>query len=254
MIAGRLNDEWGYGLERQGHMIIDKRSLDRQAAEWVREAVIEGRLPPGTRITEVGLAAEIGLSRSTVRTALQRLAADGLVMQRPYSGWEIAGLSPEDAVELYSLRYYLEGLAARLAAERIDDAGRATLKSAMQNLRGVLSKGSRRDIAEADLGIHRAITALSGHKRLLAFCELLSQSILIYYVMSTNRTMSSTDALISEHEELVNAILAGDVDKAEALTHAHIRNAQRSVIDNLTRLQVGAGHVGEGAAPIVTNP
>jgi DNA-binding GntR family transcriptional regulator len=231
-------------------MIIDKRSLDRQAADWVREAVIEGRLPPGTRITEVSLAAEIGLSRSTVRTALQRLATDGLVVQRPYSGWEITELSVEDAVELYSLRYYLEGLAARLAAERIDPPGRAALQSAMEALRNALRGGNRRDIAEADLGIHRTITALSGHKRLLAFCELLSQSILIYYVMSTNRTMASTDALIFEHEELVNTILSGDADKAEALTRAHIHNAQRAIIENLVRRKTedGRGEIDSGSS------
>src|SRR3546814_8490069 len=85
-------------------MTIDKRSLDRQAADWLREAIIDGRFTSGMKLTEVGLAGEVGLSRSTVRTALQRLCADGLVIQRPYSGWEIAPLrSEEHTSELQSL-------------------------------------------------------------------------------------------------------------------------------------------------------
>lgn len=213
-------------------MIIDKRSLDRQAADWIREAVIEGRLPPGTRMTEYNVAAEIGLSRSTVRTALQRLASEGLVTQRPYSGWDIAALSIKDAAELYSLRYTLEGMAARLAAQNPDHSKRDALKKAMDNLHIALQGGSRRDVAEADLNIHKAITALSDHMRLAAHCETLNQSILIY-VMSTNRAMPSSEALINEHEDLVSAILANDADKAEALAQAHIRGAQDTVIANL---------------------
>lgn len=233
-------------------MIIEKRSLDRQAADWIREAVIVGRLPPGTRMTEGGLAAEIGLSRSTVRTALQRLASEGLVMQRPYSGWEIAMLSVDDAVELYSLRFTLEGMAARLAAEKIDDAGRLELKKAMENLREALRSGSRRSVAEADLDVHKTITALSGHKRLAAHCDILGQSILIY-VMSTNHAMPGADVL-REHEDMVEAILAKNADKAEALAQAHVRDAQAVIVDNLARQQAQASQSPKhGGVPALLN-
>src|SRR3546814_20719104 len=87
-------------------------------------SIIDGRFTSGMKLTEVGLAGEVGLSRSTVRTALQRLCADGLVIQRPYSGWEVAPLSREDANELYTLRHCLEGMAAKLAAQNIDEPGR----------------------------------------------------------------------------------------------------------------------------------
>lgn len=218
-------------------MVIDKRSLDRQAADWLRDAVIDGRIYPGMRLTEVSLAAEIGLSRSTVRTALQRLAGEGLVVQRPYSGWEISPLSMQDAAELYSLRAALEGMAARLASERIDHVGRAELARALKRLREAIRKSDRRVTAEADLDLHGTIIRLSGHTRLIAHCEQVNQSILIY-VVSTNRQMESDSELFAAHETLVDAILSGDADLAERTACAHVRDAQKTIIENLSRMQM----------------
>lgn len=214
-------------------MIIDKRSLEQQAADWLREAMIVGKVQPGERFTETALAAEIGLSRSTIRTALQRLAGEGLIIQRPYSGWEISPLSPQDATELYSLRDCLESMAARLAAERINDAGQIALIGAMDNLRSTLHQGSRRDIAEADLNVHKTIVTISGHQRLATHCALLNQSILIY-VMSTNRKMANKEELLAVHNELVEAILAQDADQAEHLAREHVRNARDVIVNSLS--------------------
>lgn len=60
---------------------IDKRSLDRQAADWIRDAIFSGDLAPGSKLTEISLATQIGLSRSTVRAGMQRLATEGLLIQ-----------------------------------------------------------------------------------------------------------------------------------------------------------------------------
>jgi len=217
-------------------MTIDKRSLDRQAADWLRDAIIDGRFTSGMKLTEAGLAGEVGLSRSTVRAALQRLCADGLVVQRPYSGWEVAPLSREDANELYMLRYCLEGMAAKLAAQKIDDFGRKALVSALNTLERVSATGDRRAIAEADLNVHETICALAKNKRLAAHLELLNQSILIY-VMSTNQAMESSTVLVSEHQELVNAIITGDADLSERLAKEHIANAEIFIIENLAKRQ-----------------
>lgn len=215
-------------------MTIDKRSLDRQAADWLREAIIDGRFTSGMKLTEVGLASEIGLSRSTVRTALQRLCSDGLVIQRPYSGWEVAALTREDANELYTLRYCLEGMAAKLAAQNIDDLGEKVLVSALEALARASAFNDRRAIAEADLNIHKTICALAKNKRLAAHLELLNQSILIY-VMSTNKAMASATVLVSEHQELVDAIISGDAERSERLAKEHIVNAEAYIVENLSK-------------------
>ncbi|TIS02924.1 MAG: GntR family transcriptional regulator, partial [Mesorhizobium sp.] len=70
-----------------------KESLDRVAANRLREALVSGRIAAGVRLTEISLAEQFGLSRGTIRAALQRLTSEGLIVQRPYTGWEVTTLS-----------------------------------------------------------------------------------------------------------------------------------------------------------------
>ena len=69
---------------------IEKRSLNNAAADQLRQVIVTGAVAPGVRLTEVALAVRMNLSRGTIRAALQRLVTEGLVVQRPYAGWEVA--------------------------------------------------------------------------------------------------------------------------------------------------------------------
>ena len=201
---------------------IDKRSLDRKAADWIRGAIVAGELAPGTKVTEISLASQIGLSRSTVRAAMQRLASEGLLVQHAYTGWEVATLSPEDAWELYTLRSSLEGMAARLTAERIDAVGRSTLNAVLKELEDALAAKDRRRIALADLAVHKTIVALSNHRRLAMQYSLVIEPVHLY-ILSTNSMTEPVEAIYPEHEEMVGAILRGDAELAERLACEHVR-------------------------------
>lgn len=213
---------------------IDKRSFDLQAADWIRQAVMSGELAPGARVTELALTQQIGLSRSTVRTAMQRLATEGVLVQRAYSGWEVASLTPEDAWELYSLRCELEGLASKLAAERLDDAGRETLRSALNELTLAVNAKDRRHVAEADIGLHRAIVGLAQHRRLSMMHSQIIDSIHLY-ILATNR--DSFDDLIPMHADLVEAILRRDAATAQRLAREHVTFSSGQVVKRLQQME-----------------
>lgn len=197
---------------------IDKRSLDRQAADWIRDAIFSGDLAPGSRLTEIALAKQIGLSRSTVRAGMQRLASEGLLIQHAYTGWEVVSLSAEDAWELYTLRSNLEGMASRLAAANIDDAGRKKLREALAALKFAIADMDRRRIAEADLAFHKTVVALSGHRRLIVQYGLISDPVMLYILMTT-KLMEYSEAIYAEHEHMASAILQGDTAESEKLAH-----------------------------------
>jgi DNA-binding GntR family transcriptional regulator len=215
---------------------IDKRSFDLQAADWIRHAVMSGELPLGARVTEVALADQIGLSRSTVRTAMQRLANEGVLVQRAYTGWEVASLTAEDAWELYTLRCGLEGLASKLAAERVDDAGRQTLRAALEELSRAVEAKDRRHVAEADIDLHRAIVGLAGHRRLATMHSQIIDPIHLC-IQATNRT--SFDGLVPMHTQLVEAILCGDAAAAQRLACDHVTFSGEQVVKQLGGLPSG---------------
>ena len=97
---------------------IRKKSAEVEAADALRNHVVGGSARPGERLTEARLSEALGLSRTTIRTALHQLANEGLVVQVPYTGWAVTSLSSADAWELYTLRGSLEALAARLLTEK----------------------------------------------------------------------------------------------------------------------------------------
>lgn len=211
---------------------IDKKSLDQRAADWIRNTILSGGFALGQRLTEIALAEQIGLSRSTVRTAMQRLAGEGYLVQLPYTGWQVMSLSPEDAWELHTLRTSLEGMAARLAAETIDDKGHQALTAAMERLRKAVNGTDPREVAEADLNVHKTIVELAKHRRLASLYTLVSGPTLLY-ILSTNRMSERPDAILPEHEALVSAILAGDADQAELLAKKHVDFHGRRLVSKL---------------------
>jgi len=207
---------------------IDKRNFDQLAADWIRDAVMSGTLVPGERVTEMALAGKIGLSRSTVRAAMQRLAGEGLLVRHAYSAWEVASLTAEDAWELYSVRSPLEGLAARLASERIDEVGRSTLYAALGALVQAIRDRDWPRIADADIGFHRTVVSLAGHKRLGMLHDQIITPIHLY-MLSSNR--SGFDDLISFHTQFVETIVQGNADAAQQMAADHVMNSCGLVLD-----------------------
>src|ERR1700761_2914773 len=159
---------------------IVKRSVETQAADSLRAAVIAGPLPLGSRITETQLATEMGLSRASIRTALHQLSTEGLTTLVPYTGWTIVSFSPRDIWELYTLRSSIERLAAGLVAATLDEKKARKLKQVDQNLRSGCASGNRNEIAEADFALHETIVGLAGHGRLARQFENIGCQIRLY--------------------------------------------------------------------------
>ena len=195
-------------------IMINKRSLDDQAADLLRQDIINGDLTPGTRLIETSLAKEYGLSRGTIRTALHRLGNEWLVTQVPYAGWSVSKLDQQDVWELYTLRATFEGMAARLAAERICEEGVVRLQGVYQKLLTLCEGDDLKAITLADLDLHKTIIELSNHKRLALQYQLIENQFLVY-IAAANRTFDPQKVGIS-HEALVAAICAGQGEKAEA--------------------------------------
>src|SRR3981081_266801 len=156
---------------------IRKRSAEAQATDALRDQIPRGGARPGSRLPEIGLSQQLSLSRSTIRTALHQLANEGLVVQEPYTDWQVASLSGADAWELYTLRASLEALGTRLAVGALTQEGEQRIVAALAALVQACRTGDRVAIADQDLGLHSTIVELSGHRRLRGHYRLVGQNI-----------------------------------------------------------------------------
>ena len=205
---------------KQPKSVVVPRSLDVQAADVIREQILDGTVAPGSRLLEINLAEQFNLSRATIRSALQQLTYEGLVVQLPYKGCTVSGLSSQDAWELYTLRSALESLAARLAAVAITPSQAKELNGALQQLVKAVQKGNWSQIADADFALHKAIIQLAGHRRLQEQYKIVEQQIRLY-IISCNAIHPDLDDIVEQHRKLVNAICSGDASSAEQIAQDH---------------------------------
>lgn len=197
-----------------------KRGLGPQAAEVIRSNILSGMLKPGEQITEESLSTQFGLSRGTIRTAMQQLVYEGLIRYEPYKGNYVQSLSAHDAWEIYTLRNTLEALATRLATEKMTAAGRERLTQALTKLKKAIESTHQSEIVDADFALHQIIFELSQHQRLLAqYSQLQSLTKLYMNVVAGYRF--NLDDLAEEHQTLVDAIISGEVEKAAQIAQNH---------------------------------
>jgi DNA-binding GntR family transcriptional regulator len=218
-------------------LTIKKQSLNKQAAEAIRQQILSAAFPPGFRLVETWLAEQFGLSRGTIRAALSELAHEGLVTQVAYTKWIVTELSGQAAWELFTLRSALEGLGARLAAEKITSEGSELLSTAYKELIDAASRGDRAAVTDADFALHKLIIELAGHRKLADQYRLIEQQVRLL-IASSNALLPAIDEIIGQHEPIVDAILAGQGANAEH----HIRH------HNLSEGEVYAAHFRDEAA------
>ncbi|MEZ5923256.1 MAG: GntR family transcriptional regulator [Hyphomicrobiaceae bacterium] len=139
---------------------------------------------------------------------------------RPRRGTFVATLTEADVVEIYTLRDALESLAARNAASRITEAGRKSLERVLRAMRSAVDAGNRKRMLDLDFEFHRTIVEMSGHKRLAEMWSRLAVQTRLFLTM-TDQFHHDLDGLLSIHEPLAEAILAGKAEKAFRLASHH---------------------------------
>ena len=199
-----------------------------ESYDALRAAIVRGDIAPDARLVEADVSASFGMSRGAVRTALIRLEQDGLVVREPHRGARVRKVSDAEAVEILQARAVLEGLAARQAAERIDDAGKRYLSACLARQRELLELGDLLGASDANADLHAALLELSGHgtaQRLIR--ALHSQTVRYQYrtILIPGRSAASAD----EHTAIVEAVIGGRPDDADEAMRHHLFNVAQAV-------------------------
>lgn len=213
---------------------VKRQDMAQSTAGILRDAIVSGRIAAGSRITEMQLSAEMGISRSTLRTALLELEKEDLIVRTPYSAWAVPEPTPEMIWEIYTLRLALEMLAVGIVAENLNETREAAIRTAFAAL-GEAEAQKLDDLVRmrVDLNFHRTIVAQTGHSRLIRQYGVLLNKIAWIYAW-VDATQSTRIDLPEWHRPIFDAIIARNPDAAMNAVKAVLNTAYQGLSKAIT--------------------
>lgn len=208
---------------------ILRQTIQESVADYIRARIMARDYIPGERLVQDGLAEELGVSRTPIREALQKLAAEGYVVLSPHRGASVADFSLEELEEIYSVRIGLETYAAYLAAQCITDEELDRLDAYLREMDRVNGQGDINRLIELNRDFHAAIYAAAGQQRLydliVNYIDLAERYRRMFHSL-TNRAEHTVD----EHQDLLDALRCHDADLATRLTREHLEQTASAVV------------------------
>lgn len=210
----------------------------------LRGLILEGELAPGEKLAEVELGARLGVSRTPVREAIQRLVQEGLLEASANRGVWVRRPSLEEAREAYQVRETLDALAAELAAQAHDAADAARLRAALDELEAASAQDHRVQ-TRLDLSFHRAITAAAHNRVLAELARDLEQRVaLVKHQTGTYNAHPQTSA---QHRAILEAVLGRDAGAAREAAAGHVRTFAELMERDLSALSDSPSTLSKGA-------
>lgn len=198
--------------------------------EFVKDAIIRGRIAPGERIVEAQVCRDMGVGRSPVREALRHLEQEEFVEIIPHAGALVKALSHQEVAQIYDLMGVLEGLSMRIATPSISDEEVERIESLAE---AVEKNGQNRfRLFHANSQFHHHLTVLGGNVRLIAFMDRIRQQTHRMGLQSFYNA-KQVQASIREHRAIVDAVRERDPLKVEDLIRNHYLTSKNRLIRHL---------------------
>lgn len=207
---------------------LNREVLSSQVKDRILQWILEGELPPGSRIVETRVAKQLGVSQAPVREALRDLASVGIVEVAPYRGASVREPSRSELIEAMAVRGELEAIGARWAAERITDSTLENLRRLIDAMQEAAREGDTHQHALANTLFHQAIMESSGNRSLVWTWSLLEPMARTYFTA----TAPGIDLvwLGDRHLPILEALEARDPDRAAEVMRAHSKEAEELVL------------------------
>lgn len=213
----------------------ERRSLRDLAYGTLREAIVRARFEPGASITEEQLAADLGVSRPVIREALQRLQSEGLIERSGNGRMFVRPATVEDARAHYAVRAALEQLTVEEASKRITADHFDRLERSLAQMRRARDRRGESTVADSGGEFHAILVEIAGNPVNAQLMDMIGARIDRYRHLSVARTAKRTQQSVREHEEILAALRAGDVDEAKAVMKRHIAASEKSAVQALKK-------------------
>jgi DNA-binding GntR family transcriptional regulator len=201
----------------------EHENLDQKAYLILKNMIISRKLLPGEKIPQEKLAQDLGISRTPLVSALKFLEKEKLVEAIPRRGFYVRLFSKEEMISIFELREVLEGLAARRAAHNIKDSQIRKLRGFFKQYRKSADITDIKGYATEDRRFHHFITSIGAKEFLISILENYNIISYSYQLVSLEGLLRSPNETIHEHQAIIEAISARDVDSAENLMRQHLK-------------------------------
>lgn len=213
---------------KPGLSSVKRTTLSREAYLALRSAILRRRRPPGSKLVVRVLAEQLGLSPTPIKEALAALEREGLVVAVPHRGYFVPQLTTDDIEELYAIREVIEGLGARLAAERGGGRLHEQLRRLLTQQRASVRQRDIERYGDLDLAFHRLLWESAGNRRLVQAAEAFSGQVRL--LLSSSATIPGRlGQSLNEHDAIARGVLDGDPARAEAAMRQHVRRASEAL-------------------------
>ena len=223
---------------------MSTNNLSGLAYKHISGELLNGRLIPGQKISEPALAKKLGISRTPVREAIQRLQSTGLLQQVPSSGTYVAQINRVPLIETYEIRLALETMAVRKVAERIRPRDLSELKKCCDQMKSIINTMQKEKIDDiegdllvkflsADLDFHLTIMKIAGNRVALKLITDAHMRNRIFGYLCRYRDLDHAKQTLSVHSSIVKAIGDHDSDTAYKLLHGHIELSMKEALEVL---------------------
>jgi DNA-binding GntR family transcriptional regulator len=207
---------------------LPKALLSDQVYAMVRGLILDGSLPPGTRVVESEIARQLGVSQAPVREAVKRLGFEGLVNTVPRRGSHVAHISEAEARDARAVRAVLEESAARDAVENFDAESRRALEELVAGMHKAARENDLAAFRGHDMAFHRAVIELSGNSYLPRLWAVMESSLLSLRVVGDPGFTGSWAEMATAHQSLIEALASGNRGQAAAAFHRHASGGEGS--------------------------
>ena len=197
--------------------------------ETLENDILSGIYPRGEVLTELKLCERLGVSRTPVREALNRLKEQQLVEETSSHGVVVRGISEQDLLDIYEIRRRVEGYATRLCAQRITEEQLNELREIVALQGFYTERGGATNIRDMDSRFHELVYRYCGSRILAATLSELHHKVQRYRKLSVEHSDRARVA-VKEHEAILQALEQHDGDEAERLTVLHIDNAKQCIV------------------------
>lgn len=211
---------------------IQRSRLADQAYEVLKERILTREMLPGHRLSVPAIAEELGLSRSPVREAVQRLVQEGLGTERPHSGAVVAAADLQSLVHLYLVRAELEGLSCELAAGAEDPDLIADLEALQDDHEAAHEAGRRSQMIRSDVDFHARVLHAAGNPELTRMLEPVLQRMLLGMLEADSAWPVHA---MAEHRSVIAALRAADALVARESMTAHVLRVRNDLAAKLHR-------------------